>query len=227
MTTIKHRRGTTTQWNDSNPTLADGEIGFERTTGKIKIGNGSDDWDNLEYLVGEGGGGGGETHTHDGEVLILGASYVLTAETDIYTHVQILDDDTDSALWPNRFEFEWKPNALTTVGQHLTSWFNEYGEFRVTPAKDNTVPFRVFSKELSTDAEHSDTVPVMEMVWSRNDRAELWGVMYDGSMYSAGSIEIRVPSGPTLQTGHIFLEEGDPVPTGTPDGTLIIRYDAG
>jgi hypothetical protein len=51
-TKIQLRRGTSSQWNTSNPTLSDGEIGFETNTNKFKIGNGEDSWSLLEYFVG-------------------------------------------------------------------------------------------------------------------------------------------------------------------------------
>jgi hypothetical protein len=49
LTTILLRRGTAAQWTAANPTLAQGEIGLETDTGKIKIGNGSAVWTALGY----------------------------------------------------------------------------------------------------------------------------------------------------------------------------------
>ena len=55
---IRPRRGTASQWHLFNPVLAEGEIGIEYPdtglgTGliKIKIGDGSTPWDDLEYGV--------------------------------------------------------------------------------------------------------------------------------------------------------------------------------
>jgi hypothetical protein len=53
-TKIQVRRGTKVQWENNNPTLDSGEIGFETDTGKFKIGNGSTAWNSLEY-AGAGG----------------------------------------------------------------------------------------------------------------------------------------------------------------------------
>jgi hypothetical protein len=58
--TIKHKRGSSTQWETKNLVLADGEIGYERDTGKIKIGNGITPWLGLEYFV-PGASSGGST----------------------------------------------------------------------------------------------------------------------------------------------------------------------
>lgn len=147
----------------------------------------------------------------------------LMAENQFVAHNVVVDDGTPSANWPNRFSFEYKPNPTTTVGQHLTAWFNEYGEFRCTPAKASTVPFRIFTKELDTDANHDSAVPVAEMVYSRNVRTPIFGLMADGTMYTTGPIERRVPSGPTLKSGFLVLAASDPVPPNTPANTLIVR----
>lgn len=147
----------------------------------------------------------------------------LMAENQFVSHNVVVDDGTPSADWPNRFSFEFKPNAGNTIGQHLTAWFNEYGEFRCTPAKASTVPFRAFTKELDTDADHDPAVPVIEMVYSRNVRTAIFGVMANGTLYTSGPIERRVPSGPTLKTGFLILGAADPVPVNTPPNTLIVR----
>jgi hypothetical protein len=48
---IQLRRDTTANWTSSNPTLSQGEIGYELTTGKIKIGTGTTAWNSLNYLT--------------------------------------------------------------------------------------------------------------------------------------------------------------------------------
>lgn len=48
---IQMRRDTSTNWSTNNPTLAAGEIGFDTTVKKFKIGDGSTVWNNLEYFI--------------------------------------------------------------------------------------------------------------------------------------------------------------------------------
>ena len=48
---IQVRRDTTANWTSSNPTLSQGEIGYELNTGKIKIGTGTTAWNSLDYLT--------------------------------------------------------------------------------------------------------------------------------------------------------------------------------
>ena len=60
MTTIKFRRDTSANWTSVNPIPAQGEPCYETDTGKLKIGNGSDNYVTLPY-VSDGGGSAGTT----------------------------------------------------------------------------------------------------------------------------------------------------------------------
>lgn len=48
---IQVRRDTAANWTSENPTLAQGEIGFETDTGRFKIGNGSTTWTSRSYAA--------------------------------------------------------------------------------------------------------------------------------------------------------------------------------
>jgi len=62
---IQLRRGTAALWTSTNPTLAQGEIGIETDTSKVKTGDGSTAWNSLPYGFGtlpvDGGGTGTTT----------------------------------------------------------------------------------------------------------------------------------------------------------------------
>lgn len=49
--TIKLRRDTADRWHRLNPQLSDGEPGYEKDTGKFKIGDGSTLWRELPYFI--------------------------------------------------------------------------------------------------------------------------------------------------------------------------------
>lgn len=49
-TTFQLRRGNAEVWAKNNPILAAGEPGFELDTGKLKIGNGNDTYNDLSYI---------------------------------------------------------------------------------------------------------------------------------------------------------------------------------
>lgn len=48
-TRIKLRRGTANEWIAANTLLAEGEQGYEKDTGRVKIGDGVTTWNNLPY----------------------------------------------------------------------------------------------------------------------------------------------------------------------------------
>lgn len=50
-TRMQQRRGTASQWASANSILAAGEIGFEIDTNKFKIGDGINQWDDLDYFT--------------------------------------------------------------------------------------------------------------------------------------------------------------------------------
>lgn len=57
-TRMQQRRGTASQWTSANPTLAEGEIGWESDTNKFKIGDGVNNWASLSYFLDEDSIGG-------------------------------------------------------------------------------------------------------------------------------------------------------------------------
>lgn len=59
---MQQRRGTSSEWSTANPVLAEGEIGYDTSTGQIRFGNGTSPWLSLIPFypgVQAGGGGGG------------------------------------------------------------------------------------------------------------------------------------------------------------------------
>lgn len=48
---LRLRRDIATRWVQINPVLADGEPGYEKDTGKLKIGDGISVWSDLAYFV--------------------------------------------------------------------------------------------------------------------------------------------------------------------------------
>ena len=52
---IQIRRDTATNWTSANPILAQGELGLETDTLKVKAGDGSTAWNSASYLIDTGG----------------------------------------------------------------------------------------------------------------------------------------------------------------------------
>ena len=49
---ILFRKDTAANWTSNNPVLADGEIGIETDSKRMKLGDGSTTWSSLEYYWG-------------------------------------------------------------------------------------------------------------------------------------------------------------------------------
>lgn len=100
-TRIQVRRGTTGEWNAANPTLEEGEIGYNSTLGQMKIGDGSTAWSSLYYL---------ENSSTLGSSL---GSYILDTEKSAISGVAELDA-SKNILAPAGIIFEGTADAYET-----------------------------------------------------------------------------------------------------------------
>jgi hypothetical protein len=88
---IQIRRDTAANWTSANPILAQGELGVETDTDKIKIGDGSTAWTGLGYIIDTGGYAVyADTTANFTGTLQNGGSNVLV-DTDIGSTVQAYD----------------------------------------------------------------------------------------------------------------------------------------
>ena len=88
---IQIRRDTASNWTSANPILAQGEMGAETDTSKIKIGDGTTAWASLGYLIDTGGYAAyGDTTANFTGTLQNSGSNVLV-DTDIGSTVQAYD----------------------------------------------------------------------------------------------------------------------------------------
>lgn len=121
----------------------------------------------------------------------------------------IEDDASDTATWPNRWEWKFRPGGGAL---NLVSWFNEYGELRNTPAKVNTVAHRMFTRSTTSDPVH--TGPVWEIVDCRDDRSNVASVDAAGNLTVAGDVVAA-----NLGVAGIVVD-----PAGAaPEGYLVVR----
>ena len=51
--TIKHRRGTTLEWESNHYILKEGELGVNLDNGRMKVGDGLTSWERLPYFANE------------------------------------------------------------------------------------------------------------------------------------------------------------------------------
>ncbi len=120
---------------------------------------------------------------------IISSSFILPSASGQIWTAEIDDDGSASSGWPNRLEFSYKPSGGSAK---LTSYFNEFGEFRGMSGQSSSVPWRLFTKNGPGDTAHS--VNMMEVMDDRTTRTLLWGVDSTGKML-APNIEQTVTFG--------------------------------
>lgn len=92
---IQLRRGAAALWTSTNPTLAEGELGLETDTNKIKFGDGSTAWNSLAYFT---------IAITDAELLALAGLTSAADKIPYFTGsgaAALLDRDTDGTLAAN------------------------------------------------------------------------------------------------------------------------------
>ena len=130
MTTIKFRRDTSANWTSVNPIPAQGEPCYETDTGKLKIGNGSDNYVALPY-VSDGGAanlpiastttlgaikvGDNLTITADGTLSASGGSAGTTDYTQLENKPQINSVELTGNKTLNDLGIQAKGNYLTAL----------------------------------------------------------------------------------------------------------------
>ena len=85
MPTMQQKRGTASRWTSTNPILLAGELGVETDTNKMKVGDGTTAWTNLDYVT-----------TDTKQVA--------------YTHVQ----NATLGEWTVIHELSFRPNVMVT-----------------------------------------------------------------------------------------------------------------
>lgn len=133
-TRFKQLSKTSTEWTSLNPTLLEGEIGFEKDTKKIKVGDGIIAWNNLDYITGNGGessggGGGGtviaKTYSNWDDLVADFDSLVSTGKYRVI-NIQIID----FSLTENNFNMEGTAiNLLSHEIQTINKDFSFLGGY--------------------------------------------------------------------------------------------------
>ena len=94
---IQIRRDTAANWTSANPTLAQGELGLETDTSKIKAGDGSTAWTSLGYLIDTGGYAAYSDATANFTGTLQNGGSNVVVDTDIGSTVQAYDANTTTS----------------------------------------------------------------------------------------------------------------------------------
>jgi hypothetical protein len=113
---IQIRRDTAANWTSANPILAQGELGAETDTSKIKIGDGTTAWASVPYLIDTGGyltaaAIGSTVQAYDATIVVdadigvtvQGYDATIVVDADIGSTVQAYDADTTKNDVANTF----------------------------------------------------------------------------------------------------------------------------
>lgn len=93
--TIKLRRDTAANWASANPTLAEGQPGYDQTNNQLRIGDGSTAWTSLTAL----GGGGGVTDGDKGDITVSGSGATWTIDNGVVTLAKMANMATASVIY--------------------------------------------------------------------------------------------------------------------------------
>lgn len=99
---IQMRRGTTSEWNSADPTLNEGEIGYNSTLAAFKIGDGTSLWSALDYYQAAaditpneiGAIASTEKNAADGVAILDGSKNVITALSVVFEGATANDFET-------------------------------------------------------------------------------------------------------------------------------------
>jgi len=117
---IQLRRDTASNWTSANPTLAQGELGVETDTSKIKIGDGSTAWSSLSYLIDTGGYAVYSDATANFTGTLQNGGSNVVVDSDIGTSVQAYDADTTKNDVSNTFTAD-----QTITGELIVDSYNQ------------------------------------------------------------------------------------------------------
>jgi hypothetical protein len=159
---IQMRRGTSTQWNDADPILNEGEIGYNSTLGQIKIGDGTSQWSALTYLATES------------ELNSSLANYIELTEKGAGDGVAELDSEKN-VLTRASVIFE----GATTNGYQTTVTV-------VDPTQDNTLTIPNVSGNIITSGDTGTVTNAMLAGSIANDKLSNSAITINGTPVSLG-----------------------------------------
>ena len=159
---IQMRRGTSTQWNNADPILNEGEIGYNSTLGQIKIGDGTSQWSALTYLATES------------ELNSSLANYIELTEKGAGDGVAELDSEKN-VLTRASVIFE----GATTNGYQTTVTV-------VDPTQDNTLTIPNVSGNIITSGDTGTVTNAMLAGSIANDKLSNSAITINGTPVSLG-----------------------------------------
>lgn len=126
-----------------------------------------------------------------------------------FLHIHVPDDGTPTNSWPDRLAFFFEDGS---PGGRRSGYFNEYGELRARPARTSTVGFRAMSHN-GASVEHEFFQVSVEA------NSPMLGVNKE---YINLHAPLRHAPSDSPLANVIVLDNGESVPIGTPEGTVVV-----
>jgi hypothetical protein len=125
-----------------------------------------------------------------------------------FLRIDIPNDGSDTALWPDRYANYFNGTR--------TGYFNEYGEVRARPAKASTVALRAMGHT------SGGTTNIFEVA-NTGGATKYFTVASNGAALTVPLASTAAITAPNIGAKVLALAAADPVPPGTPAGTVILR----
>ena len=127
---IQVRRDTAANWTSANPTLAQGELGLETDTLKVKFGDGSTAWTSLAYYASTGGVNYLKLDQTTPQTIINGIPLLTgltpTQDYEIATK-KYVDDNSGASQTPWTSDINGGGYALSNATGNISMWTNDSG----------------------------------------------------------------------------------------------------
>ena len=198
---IQYRRGTAAEWTSANPTLAQGEPGYETDTGKFKVGNGSTAWASLAYSL---GAGVNSVNGQTGAVTLTTGDVVGTTDTQTLTNKTIgmagaLDCNNNVVQEIKTATFNSQATIATPSGSITVDWTAAQNQLQTEPTGTITYtftdPIGPCHLQLIIDSDGTSTaqtinwpgnVTWMGVIWAgQNNKKSVINFWFDGTHYIA------------------------------------------
>jgi len=180
---IQNHRGLAADWTGNDPTLLAGEVGIETDTGKIKIGNGTSTWTELDYFMDPVGIQG---YGPDGMVTLsanaASALYTVMSDATSMLSANIYGWDDVSSTW-NRVRLDPVDNNLISM-EEVHHKIHTGDTYVITASADSVGDGVNLTLILSSGAASSVHVANVD-VFSSN---AAWYSVYEGVTLSAGPV---------------------------------------
>ena len=174
MSLIQLKRGTASRWSTINPLLKNGELGVETDTKKIKLGNGTSQWNSLNYInivpedLGntldsyiesseKGNAGGVATLNSSGVIPDSQISPTIARDTEIITSYNDLDDLPE--LFSGSYEdLSNKPTIPSLDGYATESYVGTAISNLVDSAPETLNTLNELAEAINDDASYAATI---------------------------------------------------------------------